>query len=137
MCKYSHITLLEYEGKKHVAPGETGVDDETLGATKYWYTQRCRCRPLETRDTSLPLFTFNISLLFITVQRMYFLRNIACAAALLFHRQEKNIHIQTCTHVYQLVYLLYFINLTYWRLRGPPSGPPLFYAQIFHGSVTF
>lgn len=23
MCKYSHITLLEYEGKKHVALGET------------------------------------------------------------------------------------------------------------------
>lgn len=22
MCKYSHMTLLEYEGKKHVAPGE-------------------------------------------------------------------------------------------------------------------
>lgn len=38
---------------------------------------------------------------------MYFLRNIACAA-LLFHRQEKNTHIQTCTHVYQLVYLFVF-----------------------------
>lgn len=58
---------------------------------------------------------------------MYFLRNIACAA-LLFHRQEKNINIQTCTHVYELVYLLYFINLKYWRLGGLPSGPPLCYA---------
>lgn len=133
MCKYGHTTLLEYEGKKHVAHGETWAD-ESPGAASYWYTHRCHCRPLETRDTGLPLLTFNISLLFITVDDVL-LRNVA-SAALLTH---ENAHIQTCTHVYWLVYLFVFSNPEV--LGGGVKGellldPQLFNVWIFYGSVT-
>lgn len=105
MYKYSHTTLLEYEGKKQV--DKRRADDET-GATEYWCTRRCHCRPLQARDTSLPLSTFTIRLLFITVYlKKYCLRS---------SKGRKHVHKQRHTHVNQL---LYFINLKYWRLHGP------------------
>lgn len=123
MCKYGHTTLLEYEGKKHIARGETWAD-ESLGVATYWYTHRCQRRPLETRDTGLPLLTFNISLLFITVDDVL-LWNVA-SAALLTH---ENVHIRTCTHVYWLVYLFVFSNPEGLEVEGGlPLGPPLFHA---------
>lgn len=119
MCKYGHTTLLEYEGKKHVARGETRAD-EPLGAAAYWYTRRCRCRPLETRDTGPPPLPLNIGLLFITVDDVL-LPNVA-SAALLTHQ---NVHIQTCTHVYWLVYLFFvFSNPEVLEVKGE--------AALFH-----
>lgn len=112
MCKYRHTTLLEYEGKKHVAPGETWAD-ETVGATKYWYTQRCHCRPLETRDTSLPLLTFNISLLFITVDllfKKYCLRSTVIPQA----RKKTRIY----KHVRMYTSLSTFCILKIWSIGG-------------------
>lgn len=56
---------------------------------------------------------------FITVEdvlfKKYCLRSTVIPQAR--KKNKKNIHIQTCTHVYQLVYLLYFENLKYWRLQ--------------------
>lgn len=50
-----------------------------------------------------------LSFFFITVEdvlfKKYCLRSTVIPQA---KRKKKNIHIQTCTHVYQLVYLLYF-----------------------------
>lgn len=74
---------------------------------------------------------------FTTINFEYPLAFINCVGVVLFKKyclrntvipqaSKTDIHIQTCTHVYQLIYLLYFVNLKYWRLSGLPSGPQLF-----------
>lgn len=102
-------------------------------ARKHWYTPRCHRRPLETGDTSLPLLTCNISLCFFffyiyisiyiykTVEDVLFKRYCLRSTVIPQARKTKTIHIPTCTHVYQLVYLLYFKKEKkknkYWRLQ--------------------
>lgn len=121
MCKCHHTTVLEYEGKKHVTPGEAWTD-ETLGATKDWYTQWCRCRPLETRDTGLPLLTFNIRLFsfffFITVEDVLFKKYCLRSTVIPQAKRKKKTFIYKPVRMYtSLSTFCIFKNLKYWRLQ--------------------